>query len=121
MASANQWQGVSVESQRQMCDFLMDIGFGIYSQPRELGVAAEPDDFYSDWQVNNRKPELIKLMRKAQKGIVKLYTLLYEIGKHGTIDGQSLRVAAVDLKISKSVLTTFNAASTSPLSLHGES
>ena len=95
-----------VESQRQMYDFLADIGCGVYSHPELAGITPSPDDAYGDNQVNNRKPELIKLMRKARKGVIKLYTLLCDIGVHGLVDGDSLRVATSDVRIAKRSLET---------------
>jgi len=94
----------SEESQRQMHAFLWEIISGLYAHPEILGIAAVPDDAYEGWQLNNHRPELIKLMRKTLKPAVDFYTLLLALGAHGVVEEAGLRVSTADVKPKKAQL-----------------
>lgn len=94
----------SEESQRQMHAFLWEVISGIYAHPEVLGIEPAPDDCYEGWQVNNTKPELIKLMRRTLKPVVDFYTFLHALGVHGVIEQNKLRVSTTEVKAKKAHL-----------------
>lgn len=82
----------SQAAQRQMCDFVRGILVKTYDDPSLLNLPAFPDDCYENWMCNNQKPELIKAMRKIDKGITGFFLLLEQIGEAGEIEDGTLRI-----------------------------
>jgi hypothetical protein len=89
------------ESQRQMHAFLRGVIHGIYEHPEALGIQTASDDCYEGWQVNNVRPELIKLMRKTSKPVIDFYAFLQAVGMHGAVEGTRLRLSCADVTARK--------------------
>lgn len=56
---------VADKSQKQLYDFISDTAQKLYNNPGTIGLPEQPDDCYLDWELQNRKPDLINAMRAA--------------------------------------------------------
>lgn len=95
----------SKDSQKQMHDFLWSVITGLYEDPTLIDLPIQPDDCYENWMLNNRKPELITMMRKINKVLDSFYTLLIKIGEVGEIKDNRLYVDKSAVRISSKNLT----------------
>ncbi len=94
----------SEPAQRQMYNFLLGVISKLYENPTLLDLPIEPDDSYENWMVNNRKPELIKSMRKVMKNVDNYYTFLYNIGNAGVIHDNRLIVNKGEMRITSKMV-----------------
>lgn len=95
---------VSVESQKQMHEFLRDTVEIIYQNPEIINIKYEEDQCYENWMMNNRIPELIAAMEKIEKKFFDFYEYLYKIGKAGKMENNQLYIDKAKMKISKNTL-----------------
>ncbi len=94
----------SEESQRQFHAFMKNVSERLFAAPDILGLPAEPDDSYGDWELQNRKPELIVSMRNHKKKIDEFYALLMRIGELGEVRDGRLHVKKTDVKLAGKTL-----------------
>lgn len=86
-------------SQRQMHEFLWAAAVRIFEEPAVLDLPTLPDEAYEFWEVNNRKPELIKAMRSILKTIDGFYELLLKIGTAGELMAGGIHLGKETLKL----------------------
>lgn len=91
-------------SQKQFHRFMKDIAEKSYDNPEILNLPIQPDDYYGDWQLQNRKPELIENMRKHIKKIADFYLLLLKIGEIAVLHDNKLCVNKNDKKFASKTL-----------------
>jgi hypothetical protein len=97
----------SEDSQRQLYEFIKNMDMKLCSTPELIGLPIQPDDSYHDWELQNRKPDLISQMRIIRKKTEEFITLLVRIGELGIIDASRMIVGKEDMKLSKSTLSKF--------------
>lgn len=95
---------VSVESQKQMYDFLYETVRTIYENTEIINVQPEPDDFYENYTLSNSRPELIEKMRGIEYNFFDFYGLLYKIGQALEQDQSSWFIDKSKLKITKKTI-----------------
>lgn len=86
-------------SQKQMYDFMWNIAQKLYNAPEVLELPVQQDDSYLDWELQNRKPQLIEAMRKHIKKIDDFYLLLLRLGELGKVKDDKLYVSKNDMKL----------------------
>ncbi len=79
-------------SQRQFYTFLRGVAEGVRDHPEWLDLPLQPDDAYEHGEMQNRRPELIKAMRRTKRKVDDFIALLLQMGLHGSVDGQTLRI-----------------------------
>lgn len=94
----------SEQSQRDMYDFMKSTLSKIYEEPSLLSLPAQPDEFYEDWELQNRKPKLILAMKSISKKINDLLQIMLQIGLSGDIAGDTLVVHKDKIKFTKNML-----------------
>lgn len=90
---------VSEKSQKHMHSFLHNAICSIYNNPSLINLEVEPDDFFENWEMCNRRPELIDSMRKIEKTLFDFYLYLYKLGEIGEVKDNRLYVSKEKLKI----------------------
>jgi hypothetical protein len=86
-------------SQRQFYAFLRGVAEAVRDHPDWLDLPIQPDDAYEHMEMQNRRPELIKAMRKTKRKLDDFITLLLQMGLCGTVDGQTLRIQKEDMNL----------------------
>lgn len=86
-------------SQYQFHAFLTSVAQGVRDHPEWLDLPTQPDDGYEHGEMQNRRPELIKAMRRTKRKLDDFITLLLQMGLHGSADGQTLRVPKDAVKL----------------------
>ncbi len=72
--------GVTEQSQRQFYDFMTALQHSAFENPALLALPEFPDDRYGEWEVNNRKPELILQMRAINKQMDEFFGFMARLG-----------------------------------------
>lgn len=93
--------GVSELSQRQMYDFLYESIEIIYNDLSIANIAEEPDECYENWELNNKKPELILKMQKIEKNFFDFYEYFVKIGLYGEVINTEMIIKKSDMKITQ--------------------
>ncbi len=89
----------SEASQRDLYGFLKELVARLYDDPTLLSLPSREDDSYGDWELQKKKPKLIVEMKAIQKKINEFYLLLMQLGRFGTVCGDSLHVDKAYLKL----------------------
>jgi hypothetical protein len=95
---------VSIESQKQMYDFLYETVKILYENPEIINIQPELDDFYENYKLSNSRPELIEKMRGIEYNFFDFYGLLYKIGQALEQDQTSWFIDKSVLKITKKTM-----------------
>ncbi|WP_055667508.1 hypothetical protein [Desnuesiella massiliensis] len=98
-------EAATEHSQYQFYSFMKNILLKLYNNPELLDISMVPDDYYEDWEFQNRKPELIETMRKYKKKIDDFYILLFKIGEHGVAKNNKLYVSKIHMKVISKTLS----------------
>lgn len=81
-------EGVTEESQRQLYDFLASVRQRAFDDPALLALPDFPDDYYGEWEVNNRKPDLILQMRAINKQMDEFFGFLAKLGSAAQVTAE---------------------------------
>jgi hypothetical protein len=85
-------------SQLQFYTFLRGVAGAVRDDPERLDLPLQPDDAYEHMEAQNRHPELIRAMRSTKRKLDDFITLLLQMGLHGSVEGQRLRIPKGDVK-----------------------
>lgn len=103
----------SEDQQRSAYYFIKGVYEKLYNDPTLLGFKLEPDDSFSDWEMQKTKPNLPVKIRGTIKKVEEFLSFLYTISLNGKRDGDVFILPMPNYQIKRSVmkqLQTFDVA-----------
>lgn len=97
------------ESQRQFYNFVAGVYLHAWREPAVLGLPEEPDDFFGEWELNNRKPDLSHSMQAARKAIDGFFGFFNDLGQAAELHPEGFFVPKGALRVAGKHLTALEA------------
>jgi hypothetical protein len=95
-------------SQRQFYTFLRGVAEDLRDHPEWLDLPIQPDDAYEHGEMQNRRPDLIRAMRRTKQKVDDFIALLLQMGLNGSVDGQTLRIPKDAVRLVAKTRTRLN-------------